>query len=435
MSSTTTKTFILQPGKGRFKGVGDHPPRHHRIRDRPASSHGDPDPARDELQGSPGKRKAAARTLEGEWHFVAKVPRDPKEAFPEPFHVTQPVKVQVQERPLRVLLFAGGATREYQFLRTVIYRETIEKRMEMSILLQSGKDIDIDQDVDVERMLLEFPAKIGPNDPGQKFMSLSDYDVIIAFDPDWSKLLPKLNSPPCASWVGTHARRRRLQMAGPVFTHQVARKEGRDIDALLLSIYPVWLQDNRLHGLGVAGGGLGHDTPPAPTRSDSRPHGAGKKQYDFLKLDETAESPTAGWNGYFYNNEKFKVDASNKDLFPRRGIFSYCPVEKLKPASAVAAGLPNVVKEARHLRQNRSVQGPATVPRLHATYGGRQEPTIYLGSGEFWRLRSFKDGYFERMWIKMARFVAAGATQTGKIMAASSWHATFRLARSASRPR
>jgi hypothetical protein len=39
--------------------------------------------------------------------------------------------------------------------------------------------------------------------------------------------------------------------------------------------------------------------------------------------------------------------------------------------------------------------------------------TLYLGSGEFWRMR-FLEGYHNRLWIKMARFAAAGATQQKK---------------------
>ena len=40
--------------------------------------------------------------------------------------------------------------------------------------------------------------------------------------------------------------------------------------------------------------------------------------------------------------------------------------------------------------------------------------TMYLGSGEFWRLRSFKEGYHERFWIKLARYTSAGARERKK---------------------
>src|SRR5205823_2018747 len=34
--------------------------------------------------------------------------------------------------------------------------------------------------------------------------------------------------------------------------------------------------------------------------------------------------------------------------------------------------------------------------------------TFYIGSAELWRLRQFKESYYERFWIKLARYVASG---------------------------
>ena len=41
--------------------------------------------------------------------------------------MSEPTYVQVQDRALRVLLFTSAPTREYQFLRTTLYREMLEK--------------------------------------------------------------------------------------------------------------------------------------------------------------------------------------------------------------------------------------------------------------------------------------------------------------------
>ena len=160
--------------------------------------------------------------LEGEWQFRARVPRNPKEPFAEAEHITEPIKVQVQKRALRVLLFAGGATREYIFLRTILFREMQEKRMEMSIYLQTGKEDHIDQDVEPDRLLLDFPNVVGPSD--QKFMSLSDYDVIVAFDPDWSKLNSRQFDR--AQGMGGHARRW-VHLRGRPGLHPSDRASGR----------------------------------------------------------------------------------------------------------------------------------------------------------------------------------------------------------------
>ena len=49
--------------------------------------------------------------------------------------VTQGIP-RVVKRPLRVLLFASSATRDYQFLRSILVREMDKKRAELSIYLQ-----------------------------------------------------------------------------------------------------------------------------------------------------------------------------------------------------------------------------------------------------------------------------------------------------------
>lgn len=344
-----------------------------------------------------------AAILEGEWHIWAKVPRaafpngKPKEAFADPFHVSEVVKVQVQKRALRVLLFTGGATREYQFLRTVLYREMLEKRMELCIYNQStGKEDHVDQDVEPDRMLADFPSHFGPNIGTEKFMSLNDYDVIVAFDPDWEKLTLKQRKA-LEDWVGTH-QGGVIFVAGPVFSYKLARPGGQDYSSIL-KIFPVVLKDSRIHSLGLPGSGLGHDASrPWPLNFNPV-----AKEFDFLKLDEAGDTPIAGWKNYFWNDEKIS-EAGTVGQKPKRGFYTYYPVERLKPASLVAATFAGP-KDARIGPTDEfKDQMPfiVTMP-----FGGGK--TMYLGSGEFWRMRAFKDGYHERLWIKMARYVAAGA--------------------------
>ncbi len=268
------KGYELGPKDGKFKGAGDHPQ--------------DTVQFDIDVAALKGIKAADDKTgdLEGEWHIRARVPRHAKEAFAQAEHVTEPIKVQVQKRALRVLLFAGGATREYQFLRTILYREAVEKRMEFSIYLQTGREDHMDQDVPPERLLGDFPDRIGPNEPGKEFMSLSDYDVVVAFDPDWSKLTVKQLST-MKEWVGSHAGGI-IFVAGPIFSYQIARAGGRDISSLL-AIYPVVLQDNRLHNVHI--GKLGHDS----TRPYALNFSKSAAEFDFLKLEEEADSPIAGW--------------------------------------------------------------------------------------------------------------------------------------------
>ncbi|MBI2804842.1 MAG: hypothetical protein HYX68_07670 [Planctomycetes bacterium] len=339
--------------------------------------------------------------LEGEWHIWAKTPRHKNEPFAEPFHVSESVKVQVQKRALRVLLVTSGPTREYQFLRSILYRETIEKRMEMSILLQSGREDHVDQDVEPDRLLPSFPDRVGPNVGGQKFMSLSDYDVIIAFDPDWEKLTMKQRAA-LKEWVGTHAGGV-IFVAGPVNSYKLARPGGQDYSSIL-SVYPVVLKDSRIHGLDLPGSG-GHDS--------SRPYPLNfspvASQFDFLKLDEGGKSPIAGWKGFFWNNESIS-EAESKLVKPRRGMFNYYPVERLKTDSNVAATFAGpVTSRIGEKSEEFKDQQPFIVSMK---FGSGK--TLYLGSGELWRLRAYKNGFHERIWIKMARYVASGATEQKK---------------------
>ena len=335
--------------------------------------------------------------LEGTWQFVARVPRNPREAkFTKPEHVTDPpVEVLVMKRKLRVLLFAGGPTREYQFLRTILYREVLEKRLDLSVYLQSGKEDQVDQDVESERLLRGFPNKLGAAGPNEKYMSLSDYDVIIAIDPDWLTLEPA-QMRLLKDWVGVHSGGL-VFVGGPVNTYQLARPAGVDITDLK-TLLPVFLNDSRLHGLG----GIGHDA--------SRPYvlrftGAAKsKDYDFLRLDENDAEIAASWNKFFWGTGNPPGDPATEK--PKNGFYNYYPVDKVKPQAAVLATF--VGPETSRINDGKEEQPfIVTMP-----FGNGK--TMFLGSGEFNRLRKTKTAFHERFWIKLARAMSTGTTQQKK---------------------
>jgi hypothetical protein len=394
-------TYPLPPKKGIFKkGTGDQ---HQGVVEFEVDLQ--------ELAGVQSKDDKDS-VLEGEWRIVAKVPRHKEENFTDPLHVSDPVHVQVQKRKLRVLLFAGGATREYVFLRGILAREMKEGRMEFCVCNQStGKEDHVDEDVEPERMLTDFPNTLGLNKGGERFMSLSDYDVIVAFDPDWTRL--SVNQRKLLNkWVGENAGGI-IFVAGPIYSYQLARWAKEDFSAIV-SLYPVVPKDSRLHGTGLPGTSLGHD----PTRPYALNFTPAAKQYDFLKLDEDAKSPIAGWNGFFWNDEQFNPEPG-KDFRPKRGFFTYYPVERLKAASEVVATFAGP-KESRI--GEKSLAFKDQQPFIVAlTYGSGK--SLYVSSGEFWRLRAYKDGFHQRLWIKMARYVAAGAKaqkKYGRILMARS---------------
>src|SRR5262245_43055759 len=81
-------------------------------------------------------------------------------------------KEPANAKPVRVLLFAGNPTREYQFVRAILQREVTEKRMELSVLQQTRDNDAADPDT---RFLSEFPDRIKDDDPKKRASSLSNY--------------------------------------------------------------------------------------------------------------------------------------------------------------------------------------------------------------------------------------------------------------------
>jgi RNA polymerase sigma factor (sigma-70 family) len=262
---------------------------------------------------------------------------------------------------LRVLLVARGPGREYQFVRTLFQREARQSRLALSLLLQTSQEQNAGEGV---VSLTDFPGGLGKDAPGKKGMSLSNFDVLIAFDADWSKLSAK-QLKALEEWVSVHAGGV-LFVAGPVNTYLLARDGGRDLKPLV-SIFPVVVKDGRLP--------LDHDA--------SRPYALNFKAGD---------SWFAGWNSYFWNEAK-----EVKEDIPQRGFYSFCPVERLKPASVVLATFAGPKKS--------QIDGQ---PFLVSMPYGRGK-TMYLGSGETWRLRQFKESFHENFWLNVAHYLAGDA--------------------------
>jgi hypothetical protein len=295
-----------------------------------------------------------------------------------------------KQRP-RVLLFAVGQTREYLFLRTLLVGEVKANRVELSICSQvdEGK---ADHGVEPERVLKDFPDKLGAKHDGKPFMSLSDYDVIVAFDPDWTKLTLKqrelLNA-----WVNQHSGGF-IIVAGPVHSYRIARPGGEDLKAVQ-ELYPVVLKDHRLQGLGLPGQEGNRNDPPRPRVLTFTPSA---KELPFLKLDAALDGPTAGWNNFFWNKEKLAPE-DDRDK-PKRGFYACYPVEKVKAGAQVVATFAGPKQDQQ--------------PFIVTMPVGRGK-SLYLGSGEFWRLRGYKESHYEAFWLGAIRHMAGpGALEKPK---------------------
>src|SRR5262249_14645437 len=90
-----------------------------------------------------------------------------------------PAPALPEDKPLRVLLAAGGPTRDYQFVRKLLAREAENKRAELCVYLQSRPDRS--RDLPPERVLTQFPDRLEDLKDGaadQRFANLAAYDLI-----------------------------------------------------------------------------------------------------------------------------------------------------------------------------------------------------------------------------------------------------------------
>jgi RNA polymerase sigma factor (sigma-70 family) len=282
-------------------------------------------------------------------------------------------------RAPRILLFAGGASREYQFLRAFLTREVERKRAELAIHLQ-GKTVGVVQDVPPERFLDHFPTRFASSDdkddPKLRVDNLANYDVIIAFDPDWMQLTTdQVRS--LHRWVAESGHEL-VFIAGPVNTFRLARPADEKKLRPLLDLLPVQLEDSRLAPDSDGGN-------PAPLVFSRAARGV-----EFLKLDDAHKGPTGGWEEFFHGTATGEAKPGDPVV---HGFYSCYPVKKARPGAVVLATL------GKADGQPYLVVGPQGKGRV-----------VYIGSGETWRLRQYRQAYHERFWSQLVRHAAGNRT-------------------------
>ena len=259
-------------------------------------------------------------------------------------------KVRIVDRKSRTLLIAGGPTREYRFMRNMLYRD---KDTSVDVLLQTAVD-GISQEAD--EILFDLPM-----DPAELF----DYDTIVAFDPDWTRFsqgqLDLLEQ-----WVAEKAGGL-ISIAGPV--HMAEWAENRRAPSqinVVRQLHPVSFNSSRIEL-----GRYGSETAwPLEVTDDGR-------SASFLDLSDD-DSEGESWAE-----------------FP--GVYGYYPIREVKPAATVFARYtdPQATMD--------DVSPPLIVGQFYGA--GR---VVFLGTGEFWRLRAVDNGYFERFYTKLMRYVSEG---------------------------
>ncbi len=402
---------LWMPGKDVKKDAADH-----QITQKLMFAPGDPPHGQSEFVIDPAKlpekltiesKDAAIKKRvmpEGKWSARARIARDPQEAFPDPEHISTVREINFVQQKLRILLMAGAPSREFTFLRTLLVREVQDKRASLTTFVQndagtSGK-LTAEQD---ETVIPRFPTKFdlkttGKITPEDRPYNLNEYDVLIAFDPDWSELSLQ-QAEDLARWV-KEGGGGLIYVAGPINTFQLARvEENSRLDPLLkiLPVQPADIIAQRIKPI-----------PKTPRRlylNSKAIIGS-----DLLKLDDKVkDDPIAGWELFFTDRDKYVADVDLKnELFPKRGFFSCYPLKQdvgiggVKAGSAVLAEFADVGDTGEVVK----------LPYLVTNNPSAAWRTCFLASGEFYKMRVYEPSegtgreYFERIWIKMIKYMA-----------------------------
>jgi len=298
---------------------------------------------------------------EGGWKYTLRV--QPTTAVSE-FNQQdneQTISVRIFDRPTRVLLVAGGPMRDYQFVRNLLYRH---KSMEVDVLLQTAA---VGSSQESHNLLAQFPATRE---------QLYEYDVIMAFDPDW-RLIPAESIQQLSDWVDQEGGGLVL-VAGDVNTVQLASATDQATPlqqqlAPLRDLYPVvlnsYLAEMRFEN---------SSSQPWPIEFTQEGQRA-----EFLQLTDDPLSSLARWKEF-------------------AGFY------RCYPTSGAKAGA-NVLARFSDPRS----QNEFGFPVLLAEQFFGQGRSLYLGSAEIWRLRAVSDADYDRFWIKTIREVGQGRTKRG----------------------
>lgn len=263
-------------------------------------------------------------------------------------------RVEIVDRRTRVLLIAGGPTREYQFVRNQLFRDS---SMQSDVWLQTGTS---GTSQDTQQILQAFPSTAE---------ELFAYDSIVAFDPDWNQLSGEQIAL-LERWVSEEAGGM-LLIAGPVHTARLTEVDTKDSPLeKLRALYPV-----DFYRRGRSGVALGRTSGEQAWPPRFTAEGAAAR---FLWLGDSQEESTARWS-----------------TFP--GFYSYFAVRGTKPGATIYASFSDPETEIRG----------ELPPYIAGQYYGSGR-TLYLASGELWRLREIDVAYQEQLYTKLVRFVSEG---------------------------
>jgi hypothetical protein len=326
---------------------------------------------------------------DSELKYVVRVPGHPRERLkPKEVHQSERLGMRVTKRPVRVLLFAAAANRDYQFVQALLAREMEKKRLELAICLQPPPGTNqyrpgVVQSVPKERMLTYFPDTWNKK---KDLYDLTSYDVIVCYDPDWNRLTGE-QTKMLKLWAEKGGGL--VVVGGYINTVELIRPDsaGNDQERFkpILDLLPVELANR---------GDLKYNQRKTddPWRLD---FSGATPEYEFLKLDEDLAPSqfTEDWQMFFDGEGK------EKSGMPQRGFYNLYPVQKAKGASIVLARFTDPALKLEDKERSLHpyiVINPESGPRV-----------VWIGSAETWRLREYREAYHERFWTKLVRFAAA----------------------------
>jgi hypothetical protein len=264
------------------------------------------------------------------------------------------VEIEVMEASTKVLLIAGGASRDYQFMRNQLFRD---KHVTVDVWIQSAEGA-VSQEAD--RLLNEFP-------PDKE--TLYDYDCIVAFDPNW-EMLDARQAELLETWVAEEAGGL-ICVAGPI--HMQSWSQNPELGKIR-ALYPVEFQRR----LTLLDDGLYGSKTPWPiifTREG--------EEAEYLWLADNEAESRMLWSE-----------------FP--GVYGCYAVRGAKPGARVLGwyGDPDA-----------SLSADYPVYLAEQFYGSGR--VFYMGSGELWRLRALDPGLFEILTTRLIRHVSQGRLLKG----------------------
>ena len=264
-------------------------------------------------------------------------------------------EVRVVEPKATVLVIAGGPTREYQFVRNLLFRDPT---MQSHVYLQtSGAGVS----QEAKKLLTEFPRTRA---------EMSQYDCVIAFDAAWMDL-DKEQIETLEKWIGEQAGGL-VMIAGSVATPKWAGAAGNGNPKAdtIRNLAPVVLNSRGARLVSI--GRFESETAyPLLLSNDAL-------QTDFLQIGKTIDESKKVWDDF-------------------AGVYSYYACYEPKPGATPLAMFSDPTT---------SMNGAFPIFLATQFYGSGR--VAFQGSGEMWRLRDLGEEYFDTYYTKLVRWAGQG---------------------------